>query len=47
MRSIILALAVIAATAVPAASQACRTHSYFINGKMVVCTICPYSTNCF
>jgi len=28
------------------AYAACSTHSYFINGKMVICTTCCYGGNC-
>jgi hypothetical protein len=24
----------------------CTTHTYFVNGKMVMCTTCCYGSNC-
>lgn len=51
MRHITLALALVAgiASAIAFASPAwaCRTHTYIINGEVVTCTICPYTTTCF
>jgi hypothetical protein len=28
------------------AAWACTTNTYFINGKMVVCTTCCFGNNC-
>lgn len=35
-----LAITIIAILTATAAYSACRTHTYFINGRTIVCTIC-------
>lgn len=40
-------LAILAALLMaPAAYANCTTHTYIIDGKMVICTTCCYSGNC-
>jgi hypothetical protein len=29
-----------------AAYASCTTHTYFVNGKTVICTTCCYGNNC-
>lgn len=33
-------------TAEPALAQGCYTQTYMINGKILICTICPGFTSC-
>lgn len=44
MKKLIVAIAL--ALTASAAWAACSTHSYFINGKYVVCTTCCYYGQC-
>ena len=44
MKYVLAALVVLAS--VTAAYASCSTHTYFINGKTVICTVCCYSGNC-
>lgn len=37
---------IIIAVAPIAAYAACTTQTYFINGKVIMCTTCCYSGNC-
>jgi hypothetical protein len=30
----------------PAAYARCTTHTYIIDGKYIICTICCYGNNC-
>ena len=30
-----------------AGAQQCTTHTYFIDGKMIVCTTCCYPSGCY
>lgn len=49
MKKLIIGISLAASSALAWAN--CTTHTYFINGRMVVCTTCCYgpscSTNCF
>jgi hypothetical protein len=40
------ALLVLAATALPAAAS-CTTHTYFIDGRVVICSTCCYGNQCY
>ena len=44
MKAIILAVALAVSPLV--AWAACSTHTYFVNGKVIICTTCCYSGNC-
>lgn len=35
-----------AALLATAAYAACTTHTYYVNGKVIICTTCCYSGNC-
>ncbi len=44
MKKIIAALAL--ALASFAAYAYCTTHTYFVNGRVIMCTTCCYGNNC-
>jgi hypothetical protein len=44
MKKVLLAVALFMVAG--AAYAACTTHTYFVNGKMVMCQTCCYGTNC-
>ena len=44
MKAIILAVALAVSPLVAVA--ACSTHTYYVNGKVVICTTCCYGSNC-
>jgi hypothetical protein len=36
----------LAATIATAAYATCVSHTYFVNGRVVICSTCCYGTNC-
>lgn len=49
MKTLIILVAVLwtmLTMAEPALAQGCTTQTYMINGKILICTVCPGMTTC-
>jgi hypothetical protein len=46
MKRKVFALALLLAAWTLPAEASCVTHSYFFNGRMILCTTCCYGTVC-